>query len=108
MKEKELRENSICCLCNKPIGSSGLPLFWTVKVERHGIKMDVVRRQDGLTAMLGGNAMLAQVMGADENMTETMLGPINLTLCESCAMESDIVAQAFIKAEELEGGDAGK
>jgi hypothetical protein len=84
MKELELREHAICSKCKKPIGHTGLPLFWTAEFKRHGIKMDVVKRQDGLTAMLGGNAVLAQIMGADEEMTQLMCGK-NITLCEDCA-----------------------
>ena len=92
MKEKELRKHATCSVCGRPIGHTGLPLFWTVKIERHGIKMDVVRRQDGLTAMLGGNAMLAEVMGTNEDMTEPVMEPVELTVCETCAMEDYSVA----------------
>lgn len=87
MKEKELRKHAICSICKKPIGHTGLLLFWTLKIERYGIKMDVVKRQDGLTAMLGGNAMLAQVMGTDEDMTQPLMEPVELTVCEACAMD---------------------
>jgi hypothetical protein len=85
MRELELRKHSICSKCKKLIGHTGLPLFWIGKFERHGIKMDVVKRQDGLTAMLGGNAVLSQVMGTDEEMTQVMASK-NITLCESCAL----------------------
>ena len=87
MKEKELREHATCNKCKKLIGESGVPMFWTLHIERHGVKLDAVRRQDGLTAMLGGNAMLASVMGTDEEMTMPMMDPVDVTLCETCAME---------------------
>ena len=86
MREKELRENTDCNLCKQKIGKSGISMFWIVKIERHGIKMDAVNRQQGLTMMLGGEAMLAQVMGADEEMTMPMIDPVKLTICETCAM----------------------
>lgn len=85
MKEKELREHAICSRCNKRIGHSGLPLFWRVRVERFGINLRAVRRQDGLAAMLEGPA-LAQVMGTDEVMAMLLCSQV-LTLCEPCAME---------------------
>jgi hypothetical protein len=88
MKENELRKHATCSICKKGIGHTGLPLFWTVKLERHGVKLNVVRRQDGLTAMLGGNALLAQVMGTDEDMTQLMES-VELTVCETCAV-SDV------------------
>lgn len=100
MKEDELRTHAKCSICKKLIGHTGLPLFWTVKIERHGIKMDVVRRQDGLTAMLGGNAQLAHVMGTDEEMTMPLLdAPIELTVCEECSLTAEhsiaVLAEIF-------------
>ena len=85
MKEKELRKHAICSQCGKPIGHTGLPLFWTLEIDRHGIKLDAVKRQDGLTALLGGHAGIAQVMGTDEEMTEKMMDTKRITLCETCA-----------------------
>lgn len=61
MKEKELREHADCSICGKPIGNSGLPLFWKVTVERFGLNVDAVKRQQGLGMMLG--AHIAMVMG---------------------------------------------
>lgn len=92
MKENELRKHAVCSICKKKIGHTGLPLFWTVKIERFGIKMDVVNRQDGLTAFLGGNAFLAQVMGTDEEMTQPVMDLVELTVCETCAMEDHAIA----------------
>jgi len=86
MTESELREHAICSKCKKPIGHTGLPLFWTVEINRYGIKLNVVKRQDGLTALLGGHAGLAQIIGADEEMTEKMIDTENITLCETCAL----------------------
>lgn len=93
MKEKELRERANCAICGRKIGQSGLPMFWRVRLERHGIKMDAVRRQSGLTAMMGGSAVLAMVMGADEEMTQHMMDPVELTVCEDCCTRDVCVAQ---------------
>ncbi len=90
MKEQELRKHARCAVCNQPIGHTGLPLFWTVVIERHGIKMEAVKRQDGLSAVLGGNVRLAQVMGTDAEMTETVLGPVTITVCEACAIKKSL------------------
>ena len=86
MKEKELREHAVCSICGELIGNSGLPLFWTVVAERHSILMSAVRRQSGLASFLGGSARLAMALCTDEEMTLTMLGPLHLTVCESCAV----------------------
>jgi hypothetical protein len=85
MKEQELRQRTECANCHKKIGHTGLPLFWVLKIERHAIDIEAVKRQDGLAAMLGGNAILAHVMGTDAEMTK-MMESVEITLCESCAM----------------------
>lgn len=85
MKETELRSRAICSCCKKKIGSSGLPSFWTVTVNRYGIDMGAIRRSTGLAMMLG-SAQLAQIMGKDEDMAEKMMETEELTLCEFCSM----------------------
>ena len=93
MKEMELRQHADCSLCGKKIGASGMPMFWRVSVERFGVKMDVVNRQQGLTMMLGGSARLAQVMGADEDMTMPLMEKTVLTVCETCCTKNVCVAE---------------
>ena len=90
MKEDELRKVAKCNVCGKPIGHTGLPLFWRVRLERYGLKLDALQRQQGLTMMLGGHASLASVMGPDEDMTKTM-SSVEITVCEICAMKSEPV-----------------
>lgn len=83
MKEEELRVVAKCRICGKPIGHTGLPLFWRVRVRRYGIKIDAIKRQDGLAAFLGGHTVLAQVMGTNEDMAD-QISEIEVTLCETC------------------------
>jgi hypothetical protein len=100
MKENELRKVAKCVVCGKGFLHTGLPLFWRVRIERLGVDTNVVRRQDGLAAMLG-NSMLANVMGPDEEMTKAMMDPVELTLCETCAMSDvNIAVLAEIAAEK--------
>ena len=98
MRESELRAHTHCSVCGQPVGRSG-PLLWTVRIEQHGIKIPTIRRQDALCAMLGGHARLAQVMGVDEEMTELMIGPIVVTICESCAVSEICLAQLALEGE---------
>jgi hypothetical protein len=100
VKEKELREHAICSVCHKPIGHAGLPCFWTLKIERHGILMGAVRRQDGLTALLGGSAILSQVMGPDEEMTQPLMDPLELTVCENCATGKAVYVAALAETPD--------
>jgi len=106
MKERELREHSECSLCHRLIGHTGIPLFWTVKVCRYGVDLAAMKRQDGLAAMLGGHPGIAQAMGPDEDMANAVMEQVELTLCESCAMECDVAMTALSLAKERDEGDA--
>lgn len=48
MKADELLKHAECSLCRRKIGHTGLPCFWIVKIERHGINLAAARRQDAL------------------------------------------------------------
>jgi hypothetical protein len=103
MKEKELREAANCFICGKPFGHTGLPLFWRVTIQRFGVDVGAVNRQTGLTMMLGGNALLASVMGPDEELAKPLGEAINVTLCETCALEDASIAQIVEIANDQRG-----
>jgi hypothetical protein len=92
MKEEDLRKSAVCLVCGKPFGSTGLPLFYRVKIERHAVDMKAVQRQQGLAMMLGGNGMLAPVMGPDEDMTD-VLSSYEFTVCEDCSTKQICIAE---------------
>jgi hypothetical protein len=92
MKEKELRESSVCGICGEKIGKSGVPMFWRVRIERHGVDLAAVQRQTGLAMMLGGHGGIAAAMGPDEEMTVPLMDPVTLTVCETCCTRSTCVA----------------
>lgn len=92
MKEKELREVSTCGICGKKIGACGIPIFYRVRIETHVIDMAAVQRQQGLGMMLGGNGMLAAVMGPDEQMTKQPFKPAELTVCGACVVTETCVS----------------
>ena len=91
MKEQELRDSAECAVCRQKIGHTGLPLFWRVTIERFGVDLNALRRQDGLAMMLGSH-VLASVFGTDEEMTVPMMEPVKITICENCAMASINIA----------------
>lgn len=90
MKEAELRKICKCSFCGEGILHTGLPLFYTLKIARYGVKMSAVKRQAGLEMMMGGHVGLAQVMGPDEDMAENIMKEITLTACESCSNEKEL------------------
>lgn len=93
MKERELRSRSICAHCQRKIGETRLPIFYTVMIARHGLDLAAIERHHGLTMFLGGSATLANVMGPDEEMTATLIEPATITICEECASKDVCVHQ---------------
>jgi hypothetical protein len=100
MREKELRQICVCSSCGKGVMHTQLPLFWTVTVNRYGIKTDAVRRQSGLEMMMGDCAPLAQIMGPDEDMADKIMEEVNLTFCEECMMKHNLRLIAFTEHPE--------
>lgn len=93
MKEAELREAVTCAHCRRKIGQTGLPIFYRVSIERHGVDIHAVNRQAGLEQMLGGTAFLAHTMGPDENMTVVLMDRQTITICDECAAKDIMVHQ---------------
>jgi hypothetical protein len=71
MKEAELRKHSQCFICSKKIGQLPIPIFNIIEIERLGLKVAAVSRQQGLAMMLGGNGLLASTMGPDGSDART-------------------------------------
>ena len=95
MKRAELLQHAQCSLCHKPIGNSGLPLFWRVKIERFGVDLRAVQRQDAL-GVLVGNQALGAIMGPDQDMATPMQEhPTVVTVCETCSTAKDMPVAAM-------------
>lgn len=84
MKYHELRSCDDCDICGKAIGEHPLKLFWVVKIQRHLIDMDAIRRFSGL-ALMYNSAAMAAVMGPNEKMTKPAMAEVTITVCEDCA-----------------------
>jgi len=108
MKERELRQHVICSHCGQKILAGGIPLFWRVTIERFGIDLKAVERQQGLTMMLGGHAVLAAVMGPDEDIAKPMMELVTVTICEDCGTSAIPVALlAEIGTKKAEAANGG-
>lgn len=107
MKERELREASHCAVCEEPFGrATTMPLFYRVRVQLFGLDMNAIKQQDGLTAMLGGHAMLASVMGTNAEMASEIGTSKTFTVCHACAMGEIEVARLH-ELGSVEAEDAG-
>ena len=84
MKEDELRQFAECGVCGKKIGQTGLPIFYLITVERHGLDAGAVKRRIGLEGFLG-SPRLAAVMGPDEAMTKALMPKRKMMVCEPCS-----------------------
>jgi hypothetical protein len=84
MKHKDFKP---CQICGKGMMHSGHPLFLRVTVERLGIERKAVERAHGMELMMGGNALLANIMGADEDLAKVLDGRGDMLICLPCANE---------------------
>lgn|SRR5574340_349506 len=93
LKASEIKK---CSKCRKGVMHTGMPLFWRVKIERFGIDMQAVQRLHGLESFFGGGrtgAVMAGVMGPDEDLARPVMDAKALILCEDCAMKTLGVAE---------------
>ena len=93
MKEDELRRLSKCAACGRKIGQTQIPILWKLTLERHFLDLGAIQRQNGLAMMLGGNGLLARVMGADEDMTKPIMDKLTVMICDDCSCKDVVLAQ---------------
>lgn len=87
-----------CVRCRKGMAHTGTPVFFRVTIEQMGVDGKAVERQHGLEMMLGGNAMIANVMGADEDMG-LPIGPAKKgLLCFRCAYDMTVSFMELVEA----------
>lgn len=100
MRQAELRAAAQCGRCSRKFGEAGLPMFWRLTIERHGVMLDAMERARALEVLVGSPA-IAAVMGPDEELTATLLPPVTITVCEKCAVEPTCVAELGEAASRL-------
>lgn len=88
MRESELRSHATCSICHRKVGSSGLPVFWSVEARSYVLDFSAIQRRDGLAAMLGGSAVIASALGRDEEMA-IMTHSTEMTVCHPCMLSVD-------------------
>lgn len=81
MKHKDFKG---CEICGKGMMHAGTPLFLRITVERLGVNRRAVERAAGMEMMMGGNALLANIMGADEDLATVIDGKKNMLICQPC------------------------
>jgi hypothetical protein len=66
---------------------AGHPLFLRISVDRLGIDSKAVQRAHGMELMMGGNVLLANIMGLDEDLAKVIDGRHDMLICIQCANE---------------------
>jgi hypothetical protein len=66
---------------------AGHPIFLRISVDRLGIGVEAVQRAHGMELMLGGNALLANIMGLDEDLAKMIDDRHDMLICGTCARE---------------------
>jgi hypothetical protein len=104
MKERELVKHMKCDACQRELTETNLPLFWTLTVTRYGLDANAIRRRMGLGMAVGSGA-LASILGPDEDLAVKVMEPVEITLCETCAIQDPKIPAchvAMMKNEETD------
>lgn len=83
MKHKDFKP---CEICGKGMMHAGHPLFLRITIERMGIDSRAVERAHGMEMMVG-DPLLANIMGADEDLAKVVDGKRDMLICIRCASE---------------------
>ena len=91
MKRKELQK---CCICRQGMMHDHHITFYRIGFERFIVDLPAVQRLDGMEKMMGGGstgAVLAGVMGTDEDIAIPAMKKKELFVCEDCATHTQIM-----------------
>ncbi len=96
-----------CCGCGKGVAHTGLSIFFQLKVQRFGFDRKAVQRRHGLEEFFGGGqggAVLAHVMGADEDLAKQLEDEQRSLVCMDCALKPIPLAQMLEQIIERQEG----
>lgn len=88
-RDAQIRRTDLqrCALCRNGVGHS--PLFYRLTIEEFVLDPQGIQRAAGLEAFFGGGragATLAHVMGDDPALAIRMFVPLQVLLCQDCAV----------------------
>jgi len=102
MKAGEIKP---CAFCGKGVMHTGLPLFYSVRVQRMGIDMREVDRAAGMEQFMGGHVALARIFH-DPEIANPFGEAVNSLVCEACAMKPNLFARLNERPDKPEEIDA--
>lgn len=83
-KQSELQP---CLVCGKGMAHSNDLDFYRVTLERFFLDYGAVRRQVGLEMSMGAAAVLASIMGPDEDIAKEPSPHASFLICGPCSMK---------------------
>ena len=92
MKRSDIKK---CAICKLGMMHSGVPLFYTIKIQHYMMDIGAVKRQHGLETFFGEAAPLAQVMGPNEDLAKPLSKEIEVWICQDCMIEKLMILTAL-------------
>ena len=77
-----------CFVCREGVGANSL-MFYRIHVETFVLDAKEIQRQDGLERMMGGNALIAHVIGPDPDFA-ARLSERTVLVCQACLMRAEM------------------
>ncbi len=103
LKHRDLKP---CIFCGKGMMHSGSIAFYKVKIERCIVNVGAVQRAAGLEQMMGGHALLANIMGPNEDLAKIMPEGTDVLVCDDCAvMRNSCVAAIVERFNDAQAND---
>jgi hypothetical protein len=99
MKHRDFKP---CALCRKGVMHAGHILFLRLSIDRLGVRVDRVKRAHGMELMMGGNALLANIMGPDEDLAEVIDGQRDLLVCGECLDKHPVLYMLLMQEKDEE------
>jgi hypothetical protein len=96
LKRKEIEK---CAVCLEGVAHNRQITFYRVTVERFILDHLAIQRTHGLEQFFGGGsagALMANVMGTDEDLAKQICPASSFILCEECAMKTETNGLAYI------------
>lgn len=93
LKRKDIEK---CCLCGLGVAHDGSFTFYRIKLERFLFDPKAIQRRHGLETFFGGGAggaLLAGVMGTDDDLAKSFSDEDVGLICDSCSGTSVFIAQ---------------
>lgn len=90
VKEDEIRKLATCALCKQKVGAAG-PVLYRVSIEQIALDVRALQRQTGLAMMLGGNGLLANIMGPNDDMAKVVRAG-TFAVCNDCLARDAAIA----------------